>query len=403
MLKGKKIVLGVTGSIAAYKSAHLVRLLVKQDAQVRVVMTAAAEGFISPLTLSTLSGTRVQSELVREEVWNNHVRLGRWADLLLIAPASANTLSKMAAGVCDNLLTAVFLSSSCPVVFAPAMDEDMWLHSAVQSNVRLLGSRGNYILPVGEGELASGLVGEGRMAEPEEILEWLEHYFSAAGRPLEGRTALVTAGPTHEPLDPVRFLGNRSSGRMGISVAEALVSAGATVRLVLGPTHLGTRAPGIAVTRVETAKEMRDACMENAANTDILVMAAAVADYRPGSVSPEKIRKSSGPLRLELEKTPDILAEMGREKRPGQILVGFSLETDHETDNALRKLREKNLDLIVLNSLKEAGAGFGGTTNKVTIFGKEGSETRYPLKSKSAVAADIVKAIIDLYHVREAS
>ena len=403
MLKGKKIVLGVTGSIAAYKSAHLVRLLVKQDAQVRVVMTAAAEQFISPLTLSTLSGSRVQSELVEEEVWTNHVRLGRWADLLLVAPASANTLAKMAAGTCDNLLTAVFLSCNCPVVFAPAMDEDMWLHPAVQSNVQALSSRGNFILPVGQGPLASGLVGEGRMAEPEEILDWLDHYFSGQGKPLEGKTALVTAGPTHEPLDPVRFLGNRSSGRMGISVAEALVSAGATVHLILGPTPLESRMPGISVTRVETAEEMKEACNAVAEKADILVMAAAVADYRPGSVSPEKIRKSSGPFSLKLEKTPDILAGLGRNKRPGQVLVGFALETDHENENALRKLREKNLDLIVLNSLKEAGAGFGGTTNKVTIFGNNGLEARYPLKSKTAVAADIVKAIIDLYHVRQAS
>jgi phosphopantothenoylcysteine decarboxylase/phosphopantothenate--cysteine ligase len=403
MLEGKKILLGVTGSIAAYKSAILVRLLVTRGAQVRVVMTASAGQFITPLTLSTLSGSSVHHGLTEQGVWNNHVRLARWADIFVVAPASANTLAKMAHGICDNLITAVFLSCSSPVVFAPAMDEDMWLHPAVQGNVKRLSGRKNIFLPVGHGPLASGLTGEGRMAEPEVIVRWLEEHFSSGQSFIHGKTVLVTAGPTHEPIDPVRFIANRSSGRMGIAIAEAFSGRGAKVELVLGPSSLVSHKQGIRVTRVETAEEMREACLRLASLSDIIVMAAAVSDFRTAGKSEKKIKKSGSSLTLELEKTPDILAELGANKKADQILVGFSLETDHEAEFAMKKLQEKNLDLIVLNSLKDEGAGFGTLTNKITVFRKDGERFHFELKSKVEVAADIVKAIIDLNHARQVS
>jgi phosphopantothenoylcysteine decarboxylase/phosphopantothenate--cysteine ligase len=391
MLQGKKILLGVTGSIAAYKTATLVRLLVKAGAEVQVLMTPEATGFITPLTLSTLSRRPALHALEEEGSWNNHVALGRWADIMLIAPASANTLAKMAAGLCDNLLLAVYLSAACPVMIAPAMDEDMWHHPATARNVRLLREAGHLLLPVEAGELASGLVGEGRMSEPEHITGQLENYFKEAGA-LKGKTALVTAGPTYESIDPVRFIGNHSSGKMGIAIADELAARGAAVELVLGPSG-ETPGAGVRVTRVKTAAEMWEACLRLFRGADITVMAAAVADYRPAAPADKKIKKEAGPLQLSLEKTGDILRELGSLKRARQFLVGFALETDDEEIHALKKLKEKNLDLIVLNSLRDAGAGFTHDTNKVTLFTADGQKRALPLKTKQEVAADVVRVI----------
>lgn len=402
MLQGKKILLGVSGSIAAYKAAHLIRLLVKEGAQVKVVMTAAACDFITPLTLSTLSKSEVLVSINNNQSWNNHVMLGRWADVMLIAPASANTLAKMAQGLCDNLLQAVYLSATCPVCFAPAMDEDMWHHPATRNNIEKLLSYGHRQIPVESGELASGLVGEGRMAEPEHIIDFLQQHFKAARnsaqppQPLKGKLALVTAGPTVEPIDPVRFISNHSSGKMGIAIADALSAAGATVKLVLGPTRYGPTVPGVEVIPVKTAADMFNSCIANYPMADIVVMAAAVADYRPRTIVDKKIKKSDEGLTLELEKTHDILRTLGNNKGQDQLLVGFSLETNNEKEYALKKLHEKNLDMIVLNSLKDDGAGFDHDTNKVTLFDRNGRETALPLKSKLEVAKDIVSAIIEL-------
>ncbi|GAA0523784.1 bifunctional phosphopantothenoylcysteine decarboxylase/phosphopantothenate--cysteine ligase CoaBC [Chitinophaga japonensis] len=400
MLQGKKILLGVSGSIAAYKAASLVRLLIKEGAQVKVVMTAAACDFITPLTLSTLSKQEVLRDINDNQSWNNHVMLGRWADVMLIAPASANTIAKMAQGLCDNLLQAVYLSATCPVLFAPAMDEDMWHHPSTRANVEKLLSYGHRMLPVESGELASGLTGEGRMAEPEHILEFLQQHFTApatAALPLKGKLALVTAGPTVEPIDPVRFISNRSSGKMGIAVADALALAGATVKLVLGPTRYAPTVPGVETIHVKTAADMFNSCIANYPMSDIVVMAAAVADYRPKTVVDTKIKKGAEDgLTLELEKTHDILRTLGNNKGQDQLLVGFSLETNNEKEYALKKLHEKNLDLVVLNSLKDDGAGFDHDTNKVTLFDRLGRETALPLKTKLEVAQDIVSAIIEL-------
>ena len=403
MLQGKKILLGVSGSIAAYKAAHLVRLLVKEGAQVKVVMTAAACDFITPLTLSTLSKNEVLVSINDNQSWNNHVMLGRWADVMLIAPASANTLAKMAQGLCDNLLQAVYLSATCPVCFAPAMDEDMWHHPATRNNIEKLLSYGHRQIPVESGELASGLVGEGRMAEPEHIVDFLRQHFKAPknsmqppAQPLKGKLALVTAGPTVEPIDPVRFISNHSSGKMGIAIADALSAAGATVKLVLGPTRYGPTAPGVEIIPVKTAADMFASCIANYPMADIVVMAAAVADYRPKTIVDKKIKKGDEGLTLELEKTHDILRTLGNNKGQDQLLVGFSLETNNEKEYALKKLHEKNLDMIVLNSLKDDGAGFDHDTNKVTLFDRNGRETALPLKSKLEVAKDIVSAIIEL-------
>jgi len=396
-----KIILGVSGSIAAYKSAFLTRLLVKQGVEVQVLMTESAKAFIAPLTLATLSKRSVLSEIVSESSWNNHVELGLWADAMLIAPASANTLAKLAHGLCDHILSAVYLSARCPVFVAPAMDVDMWHHPATQANIRRLQEHGVKVIPVGHGELASGLVGDGRMAEPEEIVAFLETYFSQT-KALAGKKALVTAGPTFEPLDPVRFLGNHSTGKMGIALAETLAQQGAEVSLVLGPTDLKPANQAIKIVSVLSAKEMYDACEAIFSKMDIIVLAAAVADYRPKAFSETKIKKKEGDFVLELVKTIDIAATLGKTKMPHQTLVGFALETNDETSNALQKLEKKNFDFIVLNSMRDRGAGFGYDTNKITILQRDGSRTDFPLKSKTEVARDIVAEICKAANPRQA-
>ena len=398
MLQGKKILLGITGSIAAYKSAYLVRLMVKSGAEVKVIMTPSAKDFVSKLTLSTLSRNPVLVELFDEESWANHVMLGRWADVMLIAPLSCNTLSKMANGQCDNLLLAVYLSATCPVVAAPAMDEDMWHHPATKENIQKLESFGNKIIHVEKGELASGLYGDGRMAEPEQIVQFLDDNFFSA-QTLKGKKALVSAGPTHESIDPVRFIGNRSSGKMGFAIATELHHRGADVTLVMGPSQLDFPANGIDIIRVTTAEEMYRACHQVFDKADIAVMSAAVADYSPVSKRAEKIKKKEDKIVIELEKTKDILKSLGEKKKPGQVLVGFALETKDEEKNALEKLVSKNADLIILNSLKDKGVGFGHDTNKITIFGKGGQKFRFETKSKQEVAKDIVDTIIQLHYV----
>lgn len=399
MLQGKKIVLGVTGSIAAYKSAVLARLLVKAGAEVKVVMTDSAKTFITPLTLSTLSKNPALSEFIKDESgqWNNHVDLGLWADAMVIAPASANTIAKMATGRCDNLLMAVYLSARCPVFLAPAMDLDMLQHEATKDNLKKIASFGNRILDPGFGELASGLVGTGRMAEPEEILAELDNYFSARNS-LKGKKVLVTAGPTHESIDPVRFIGNHSTGKMGFAIAESLANLGARVTLVSGPTALHTSHPDVNVKKVMSAEEMYEACVGVFPETDIAVLAAAVADYKPTVKADQKIKKKEETLTIELTKTRDIAASLGKLKRPGQVIVGFALETEHEHDNARKKLESKNFDLIVLNSLNDAGAGFGHDTNKITLMDRDGNIRAFELKSKKEVARDIVSAILDKVH-----
>ena len=397
MLKGKKILLGITGSIAAYKAILLVRLLVKAGAEVKVVMTEAAKSFVSPLVLSTLSNNKVLIDLFDEDTWANHVMLGRWANVMVIAPASCNTLAKMANGQCDNLLLAVYLSATCPVVVSPAMDEDMWHHFSTQRNIDLLRSYGNTVIDVEKGELASGLVGEGRMAEPEKIVQYLvENFFR--DDVLAGKRVLVTAGPTYEAIDPVRFIGNHSSGKMGFALAEAFYLKGAEVELVTGPTNQETNYAGINVTKVTSAQSMYEACTGIFPATDIAVMSAAVADYKPIEVAIEKIKKTNEDLTIQLSKTKDILKSLGEEKKPGQLLVGFALETHNERAYALNKLEAKNADMIVLNSLRDKEAGFGHDTNKVTIFDKEGSEFDLNLASKQDIAADIVNIIIQKLH-----
>jgi phosphopantothenoylcysteine decarboxylase / phosphopantothenate---cysteine ligase len=398
MLKGKKILLGITASIAAYKAAVLVRLLIKAGAEVKVVMTPAAADFITPLTLSTLSKNPVLYALEQDGSWANHVALGRWADIMMVAPLSCNTLAKMATGLCDNLLLAVYLSATCPVVVAPAMDEDMWHHGSTQKNLQTLTGFGNHIIPVDNGELASGLVGEGRMAEPESIVDWLTKFFED-NQPLKGKKALVTAGPTYEAIDPVRFIGNHSSGKMGVAIAEALQQQGAEVVLVLGPSVLQPAA-GIEVIRVQSAAQMYAACQPVFTNADIAVMSAAVADYTPVDVATEKIKKAAGEFTIALTKTQDILYSLGQQKKPGQLLVGFALETNNEKEYARKKLADKNADMIVLNSLNDAGAGFGVDSNKITIFDKEGNEYAFETKSKKAVAIDIVNVITEKVHAK---
>jgi phosphopantothenoylcysteine decarboxylase / phosphopantothenate---cysteine ligase len=394
MLSGKKILLGITGSIAAYKTPILVRQLIKNGAEVKVIMTPAARDFVSSLTLSTLSHNKVLIDLFDEETWANHVMLGRWADLLLIAPLSCNTLSKMAHGQCDNLLLAIYLSATCPVLIAPAMDEDMWHHPVTKNNISLIEQHGCRIMPVGYGELASGLVGEGRMAEPEEIVGFLEQYFVNSGN-LKGKKALVTAGPTYEPIDPVRFIGNHSSGKMGYAIAEELAARGAKVTLVSGPVAFDRPLPGVNIVKVMTAEEMYESCI-NEDDYDIAVMAAAVADYTPSFVSETKIKKTEGDLELSLKKTKDILKTLGASKKESQVLVGFALETDNEQENAAKKLKDKNADMLILNSLNDEGAGFGYDTNKVTFFFKNGDKKDVALKSKKLLAKDIIDAITEL-------
>lgn len=391
-LSGKKILLGITGSIAAYKSAFLTRLLIKAGAEVQVVMTPAATGFITPLTLATLSKKDVFTSVNAEDSWNNHVEMGLWADAMLVAPATATTLSKMAHGICDSIIVATYLSAKCPVFFAPAMDLDMWKHPATLDNVKRLQSFGNKLIPVGHGELASGLNGDGRMAEPEDIVQTLSNYFAKA-QSLKGKTALVTAGPTYESLDPVRFIGNHSSGKMGIAIAEELANKGASVTLVLGPSKEIVENEHITVVRIRSAQEMYEACAKIFPETDISVLAAAVADYRPKTISTKKIKKSGNDLSIELERTTDIAATLGKTKKKGQLLIGFALETNNELENAKGKLERKNFDFIVLNSLKDKGAGFQHNTNKITIVGQNNKIKEFELKTKTEVAVDIVEEI----------
>ncbi len=399
MLQGKKIVLGVTGSIAAYKAAMLTRLLVKSGAEVKVIMTSASTEFITPLTLSTLSKNPVLSEFTKDKTgqWNNHVELGLWADAILIAPASANTIAKMANGLCDNLLLAVYLSARAPVFMAPAMDLDMLDHPSTQSNIKKVVSFGNHLIETNHGELASGLIGNGRMAEPEEIIKYLVAFFSNEQK-LKGKTVLITAGPTYEAIDPVRFIGNHSSGKMGFAIAESLANVGAMVNLVTGPTMQHTSHPNINVKRVMSAEDMYNTCVALFPKMDITVLAAAVADYKPSVTANQKIKKKDDTLTLELTKTHDIAASLGKLKHNGQVIVGFALETEHEHANAIKKLEVKNFDLIVLNSLKDSGAGFGHDTNKISIIDRQQNVKSFDLKNKKAVADDIVLAIIERLH-----
>ncbi len=393
-LKGKKILLGVTGGIAAYKAAFLVRLLVKEQAEVRVIMTEAAKEFITPLTLSTLSKNPVESVLVSNDTWNNHVELGMWADVFLIAPLTANTLGKMVNGICDNLLLATYLSAKCPVVVVPAMDLDMYQHPTTQHNLQKLQSFGNFCIEPEEGELASGLIGKGRMAEPEHIMEALSQFLRAEQQPLRNKKILISAGPTYEKIDPVRFLGNHSTGKMGYALAEQAAKLGAEVTLVSGPSNeILTYTDSIEKIMVTSAHEMFETIISRYHDQDIVIMAAAVADYRPKKVSDKKIKKQEGTFSIELERTTDILKTLG-EKKQHQVLVGFALETDHEEENALTKLKQKNLDFIVLNSLNDQGAGFKGNTNKITIFDRSEKKTTFELKSKQEVALDILNTII---------
>lgn len=400
MLGGKNILLGISGGIAAYKTTFLVRLLIKAGAQVKIVMTQSASSFVSPLTLSTLSKNPVLLDFVNEEEgsisWNNHVELGLWADIMLIAPATANTLSKMANGTCDNLLLATYLSAKCPVYFAPAMDLDMYQHPSTKTSIEKLESFGNTMIPAESGELASGLHGEGRMAEPENIVRFIEEDL-AKGLPLSGKKVLITAGPTHEAIDPVRFLGNLSSGTMGFELAKKAADLGAKVILVSGPTHLTIDHSFIELIRVTSAQEMYEACHKYYQDVDVAICAAAVADYRPKHVATEKIKKQEGDLILELVRNPDILLSLG-ESKTHQFLVGFALETENELENAKGKLKRKNLDGIVLNSLKDDGAGFGEGTNKITFIDKNLEIKTFGLKTKPEVASDIWEEIISRIH-----
>ena len=394
-MKGKKIILGISGSIAAYKIPMLVRLLLKKGAEVKIVMTPSAASFVSPLVLSTLTKHPVLIELSSNETWANHVALGRWADLMIIAPASCNTIAKMANGICDNLLLAVYLSAACPVMVAPAMDEDMWNHPSLQQNLLKLKSYQNIVLNTEHGELASGLIGFGRMLEIEKLITEIDSFFNTKQR-LKNKKALVTAGPTYENLDPVRYIGNYSSGKMGIAIAEILANEGCEVLLVLGPTPLTTVHTNIKTINVRSAQQMLNACMTHFTETDIAVMSAAVADYTPITVSDSKIKKNDGEFTIQLKKTTDILKQLGTIKTSSQVLIGFALENNNEKTYALKKLQEKNADAIVLNSLNDEGAGFAHDTNKITIFEKNGNETNYELKNKKEVAKDIVEKIIKL-------
>ena len=399
VLSGKKILLGISGGIAAYKTAHLVRLLIKAGAQVQVVMSPASLHFITPLTLSTLSKNPVFSTFYNEEdgkgEWNNHVELGLWADLMIIAPATANTLSKMANGNCDNLLIATYLSAKCPVYFAPAMDLDMYKHPSTTDSFQKLSSFGNIIIPAENGELASGLTGEGRMAEPATIVSFIENDLLDK-LPLKGKKIMVTAGPTYEAIDPVRFIGNHSSGKMGFDIALQAAKMGAEVTLISGPTHFQLENSQIKLIRVTSAKELYNACFQYYNVMDVVIAAAAVADYRPKNVAQQKIKKTETTLSITLEKTEDILASLGANKKH-QFLIGFALETENEIEQAKLKIQKKNLDLIVLNSLNDKGAGFGLPTNKVTFIDRNFTIEPMKLKSKEEVAIDILNKIIKHY------
>ena len=404
VLSGKKILLGVTAGIAAYKSSYLVRLLVKAGAEVKVVMTPAAKDFVTPLTLSTLSKNPVVSSFYDKEqdneLWNSHVELALWADLMLIAPLTANTMAKMTEGVCDNLLMATYLSAKSDVYFAPAMDLDMYQHDTTKKNIQALIDRGHKMIPPGTGELASGLEGEGRMAEPEDIFRFIEDDVRS-GLPLLGKKVLITAGPTYEAIDPVRFVGNHSSGKMGYSLAEEAARLGAHVYLISGPTSLPVHHSGIERINVVSAEQMYQATHRYVDEMDIAIFSAAVSDFKPKAVSSEKIKKSkdgAGAMTLELVRTKDILASVGRIKRDTQFLVGFALETENEFENARSKMTEKNLDMIVLNSLRDKGAGFKSDTNKISILVSDGQVIDFELKIKEEVAEDIFNEIIKNIH-----
>lgn len=396
-LTGKNILLGVTGGIAAYKAANLTRLLVKQGANVRIVMTPAAKQFITPLTLATLSRNPILVDFFNPEngEWNSHVKLGLWADAMIVAPATANTIAKMANGIADNLLTTSYLSAKCPVFVVPAMDLDMYAHPTTQRNICALRSAGNIIIDAEDGELASGLNGKGRMAEPEKILDVVDAFFSEQQR-LSGKSVLITAGPTYEKLDPVRFIGNYSSGKMGFALAEAAASEGAKVTLVSGPTKLSVNNPNVNRIDVESAQQMYETCMSNFPKCDIAIMAAAVADYRPATRCEQKMKKSDKSFSLELEATPDIAKSLGEIKKAEQMLVGFALETDNGLVNAKEKLHKKNLDFIVLNNANEKGAGFNSDTNRIVIIRNGGETIEYQTKDKLSVAGDIIDQIVFL-------
>lgn len=401
VLNGKKILLGVSGGIAAYKTASLVRLFIKAGAHVQVIMTPASKDFVTPLTLSTLSKNPVHSSFFNEDdqdaVWNNHVDLALWADFMLIAPATANTLSKMVTGNSDNLLIATYLSAKCPVYFAPAMDLDMYKHPSTLSSFNALKQFGNIMIPAEKGELASGLSGEGRMAEPENIVAFLEADLESK-LPLKGKKILITAGPTYEAIDPVRFIGNHSSGKMGFDIAKAAADLGASVVLVSGPTNLRIENSLIEVVNVVSAQEMYDACHLYFNDADVAIAAAAVADYKPKVIAAQKIKKATDEFSIELEKTKDILFSLGKIKK-NQFLIGFALETENEIENAKLKIQKKNLDLIVLNSLQDKGAGFQQPTNKVTFIDKEFKIEPMDLKSKESVAVDILNKVIEHFYV----
>jgi len=396
-LAGKHIILGVTGSIAAYKAAILTRLLIKEGAEVKVIMTPHAKEFITPLTLATLSKNPILVDFFNPENggWNSHVDLGLWADLFLIAPASANTMAKMASGVADNLLLTTYLSARCPVMLAPAMDMDMYSHPATQKNIQILKSYGNIFVEAATGELASGLSGKGRMEEPENILQHVVNLFLAANR-FNGYKVLITSGPTYEPIDPVRFIGNYSSGKMGTVIATAIAQQGAQVTFITGPAAVEPQHPSVKIVRVKTASEMLEQAKNEFDSCQVAILAAAVADFAPANTSTDKIKRGKENLDLQLEPTTDIAETLGKMKRQNQIIVGFALETHNEVENAIDKLTRKNLDIIVLNSLNDAGAGFGHNTNKITLIDRNGKQKSFELKPKSEVAQDIANAIIDL-------
>jgi len=400
ILSGKKILLGISGGIAAYKTAILVRLFIKNGAEVKVVMTPDAKEFITPLTLSTLSKNPVYSSFTsddEDETWNNHVDLGIWADLILICPATANTLSKMANGNCDNLLIAVYLSAKCPVYFAPAMDLDMYKHQSTKDSIAKLLENGNILIPAETGELASGLIGEGRLAEPDSILDFIEADIIKS-LPLRGKNILVTAGPTYEAIDPVRYISNHSSGKMGFEIAKKASDLGAEVFLISGPSNQKISTRSINLINVVSSKDMHKQVLKHYAKADIVIMAAAVSDFKPKEFSNKKIKKDNNQSKIELEKTKDILLELGSLKK-NQFLVGFALENENEIENSLKKLKNKNLDLIILNSLNDKGAGFGTETNKITIINKKQEQTNFDLKDKSEVAEDILKSIMSQINV----
>ncbi|MCD4683442.1 MAG: bifunctional phosphopantothenoylcysteine decarboxylase/phosphopantothenate--cysteine ligase CoaBC [Bacteroidales bacterium] len=401
MLKGKKILIGVTGSIAAYKIPILIRLLIKEGAEVKVILTDAAKDFVTPLTLSTLSGNPVQSEFFEKTdgTWNSHVDLGNWADLYLLAPVSANTMGKLANGMADNLLSATYLAAKCPVFFAPAMDVDMYNHPSTSKNINQLKTFGNILVEPEEGELASGLYGAGRMQEPEKIIKILDSFFQKK-KDFDKVKVLISAGPTYEAIDPVRFIGNFSTGQMGYALANEFSKRGAIVELVSGPVNLKIDSENVNITNVTSAAEMYNACLSAFSQVNIAIMSAAVADYTPERQQKQKIKKQAGSLTIKLQKTKDILKELGNNKRKDQYLVGFALETENEFENAKAKLKNKKLDLIVLNSLQDKGAGFGYSTNKITLLDNKGDIDQFELKSKSEVAKDIADKISSTYKMK---